>query len=73
MEVALTKNEGFFDKGCPGERLITRVWFVGQLQAVRFPVVWGGRWATAFHVRVVLNGFTEQSLLSPVAHGISVA
>ena len=40
MEMALTKNEGFFDKGCPGERLKTRVWFSDQLQAVRFPVVW---------------------------------
>jgi len=27
MDVTLTKNGGFFDKGCPGERLITRNWF----------------------------------------------
>jgi len=29
--------------------------------------------AIAFHVRVILFGPTEQGLLSPVAHGVSVA
>jgi hypothetical protein len=35
--MTLTQNAGFFDKGCPGERLITRAWFCWPIQGGALP------------------------------------
>ena len=61
MDVTLTKNGGFFDKGCPGERLITQDWGLqtsgGLCASQWFGVALS---AIAFHVRVILFGLPSR-------------
>ncbi len=70
-------NGGVVDKGCPGERLKTLVRPWGRFRVVRFPVVWGEPLLEKLH-RGPRQSWPPKrrgwaTLLSPVAHPLSVA
>lgn len=71
MELTLTQNQEFIGKGCPGERLGTWQRSSNHLPAARFPVVQG--WQNHRTPRQSGCFQLKNSLLSPVAHLLSVA